>query len=190
MLYLYTKKLLGNTACRFLILTIIAKSSSVHVLLRLLAVQQRTPQRPDFSQSALHDLVISLSLLSTSPFFRDRASLAAYTIDLIALFSDSLSEETRSRCIRTLRDQHHISDPQLYFVVGQPDDVHDEWLQLSTGTSIGSGAKASENAPTPIITPQPFSLRRWEMMQDATPVMGENDTSLSLTLFGARKSCL
>ncbi|KAL8826787.1 MAG: hypothetical protein Q9191_003586 [Dirinaria sp. TL-2023a] len=163
---------------------------SVHVLLRLLAVQQCTPQRPEFSQPALYELVISLSLLSTSPFFRDRASLAAYTIDLIALFSDSLSEETRGRCVRTLRDHHHVSDPQLYFVVGHPDDVYDQWLQLSTGTSIGSGAKASENAPTSITTPQSFPLRRWEMMQDATPVMGENDTSLSLTLFGARKSCL
>ncbi|KAK4539851.1 hypothetical protein LTR36_010312 [Oleoguttula mirabilis] len=33
----------------------------------------------------------------------------------------------------------------------------------------------------------PFPLRRWEIMPDSTPVMGENDTSLSLGLFGARK---
>jgi len=33
----------------------------------------------------------------------------------------------------------------------------------------------------------PFPLRRWEIMPDPTPVMGENDTSLSLGLFGARK---
>ncbi|KAK3112928.1 RNA polymerase II mediator complex subunit [Teratosphaeriaceae sp. CCFEE 6253] len=32
-----------------------------------------------------------------------------------------------------------------------------------------------------------FALRRWEIMPDPTPVMGENDTSLSLGLFGARK---
>ena len=34
----------------------------------------------------------------------------------------------------------------------------------------------------------PFPLRRWEIMPDPTPVMGENDTSLSLGLFGARKA--
>ncbi|CAK1359716.1 unnamed protein product [Cercospora beticola] len=33
----------------------------------------------------------------------------------------------------------------------------------------------------------PYTLRRWEMMSDATPSMGDNDTSLSLGLFGARK---
>ena len=33
----------------------------------------------------------------------------------------------------------------------------------------------------------PYVLRRWEVMSDATPSMGDNDTSLSLGLFGARK---
>ncbi|SMR64665.1 unnamed protein product [Zymoseptoria tritici ST99CH_3D1] len=33
----------------------------------------------------------------------------------------------------------------------------------------------------------PYPLRRWEIMSDATPVVGGNDTSLSLGLFGARK---
>ncbi|RMY24605.1 hypothetical protein D0867_01265 [Hortaea werneckii] len=34
----------------------------------------------------------------------------------------------------------------------------------------------------------PYVIRRWEIMPDSAPVMGENDTSLSLGLFGARKS--
>lgn len=33
----------------------------------------------------------------------------------------------------------------------------------------------------------PYSLRPWEVIPDPTPVMGENDVSLSLGLFGARK---
>ena len=37
---------------------------------------------------------------------------------------------------------------------------------------------------------QPFPLRKWEMMQDTTPLVMENDTSLSLALFGARKTVL
>ncbi|EMR65784.1 putative rna polymerase i activation mediator protein [Eutypa lata UCREL1] len=33
----------------------------------------------------------------------------------------------------------------------------------------------------------PFQLRRWEILSEPTPNVGENDTSLSLTLFDARK---
>jgi len=33
-----------------------------------------------------------------------------------------------------------------------------------------------------------YALRKWEIIPDPTPVMGENDTSLSLGLFGARKT--
>ncbi len=33
----------------------------------------------------------------------------------------------------------------------------------------------------------PFTLRRWEVMPDAAPQQGENDASLSLSLFAARK---
>jgi mediator of RNA polymerase II transcription subunit 12 len=33
----------------------------------------------------------------------------------------------------------------------------------------------------------PFPLRRWEMLGEPTPNVGENDTSLSLTLFDARR---
>lgn len=37
---------------------------------------------------------------------------------------------------------------------------------------------------------QAFPIRRWETLPDATPLMTENDTSISLTLFGARKAVL
>ena len=33
----------------------------------------------------------------------------------------------------------------------------------------------------------PFVMRRWEMLSESTPIVGENDTSLSLTLFEAIK---
>ncbi|KAL8626267.1 hypothetical protein Q9189_008050 [Teloschistes chrysophthalmus] len=37
---------------------------------------------------------------------------------------------------------------------------------------------------------QDYPIRKWEAMPDATPLMTENDTSISLTLFGARKKVL
>ena len=33
-----------------------------------------------------------------------------------------------------------------------------------------------------------FPVKSWELLADPTPGMGENDTSLSLTLFAARKA--
>jgi mediator of RNA polymerase II transcription subunit 12 len=39
----------------------------------------------------------------------------------------------------------------------------------------------------PEIKTTPYQLRRWEIFSDPTPVMGENDGSVSLALFGARK---
>ncbi|KAF2163113.1 hypothetical protein M409DRAFT_68735 [Zasmidium cellare ATCC 36951] len=47
--------------------------------------------------------------------------------------------------------------------------------------------KAPIGRPTGETKTVPFPLRRWEIMSDATPAVGDNDTSLSLTLFGARK---
>ncbi|GAB7359604.1 hypothetical protein MBLNU230_g6788t1 [Neophaeotheca triangularis] len=41
-------------------------------------------------------------------------------------------------------------------------------------------------APADVKT-APYPLRRWELLSDPTPVMGENDGSLSLGLFGARR---
>nr|POE90145.1 mediator of rna polymerase ii transcription subunit 12 [Quercus suber] len=49
------------------------------------------------------------------------------------------------------------------------------WAARPPGTALGE--------PRTI----PFALRRWEIMPDATPIMGENDAGLSLALFAARK---
>ncbi|KAK3674383.1 RNA polymerase II mediator complex subunit [Recurvomyces mirabilis] len=58
----------------------------------------------------------------------------------------------------------------------QPQPQQRPWPQM--GSARGSVVEMKTT---------PFALRRWEVMPDSTPVMGENDTSLSLGLFGARK---
>ena len=157
---------------------------SVDILLSLLIIHQSTIQHPRFSQSTLFQVLISLSRLLIHPFLASHPTLPSYVFDTLALLSDSLSDDTRNRCIRTLRDHHHSKDPRLRFIFGYPETVDSEWLQLVTKPSAIAEAKSES------LTVQPYCLRRWEMMQDATPVSTENDTSLSLTLFGARKSVL
>lgn len=157
---------------------------SIDVLISLLIIHQSTIQHPRFSQSTLFQVLISLSRLLIHSILASHPTLPNYVFDTLALLSDSLSDDTRTRCIRTLRDHYHSHDPRLRFIFGYPTTVDSEWLQLVTKSSTMTEAK-SESA-----TIQPYSLRKWEMMQDATPVSTENDTSLSLTLFGARKSVL
>ena len=156
----------------------------IDVLIFLLIIHQSTIQHPRYSQSALCQILISLSRLLIHPFLALHPTLPGYLFDTLALLSDTLSEDTRTRCIHTLRDHYHSQDPRLLFIFGYTETVNSEWLQLVTKSST-SGETRSEG-----VTTQRYSLRRWEMMQDATPVSMENDTSLSLTLFGARKSVL
>lgn len=157
---------------------------SIDVLVSLLIIHQSAIQQPRFSQSALFRLLVSVSRLLIHPLLAFHPTLPSYLFDTLALFSDSLSEDTRTRCIRTLRDHYHSQDPRLRFVFAYPETFNSEWLQLVTRSSTFLEAKSEG------VTMQPYSLRRWEMMQDAMPVSTENDTSLSLTLFGARKSVL
>ena len=157
---------------------------SIEVLISLLIIYQSAIQHPKFSQSALFQILISLSRLLTHPFLAVHPTLPSYVFDTLALLSDCLSDETRMRCIRTLRDHHHSQDPRVRFIFGYPETINSEWLHLITKSSTIPEAKSDS------VTMQPYSLRRWEMMQDAMPISTENDTSLSLTLFGARRSVL
>ena len=157
---------------------------AISVLLSLLVIHQSTIQHPRFTQSVFFQILVSLSRLLIHPCLAFHPTLSIYVFDTLALLSDSLSEEIRTRCIRTLRDHHRSQDPRLRFIFGYPETINSEWLQLITRSSSIAEAKL-EGA-----TMQPYFLRRWEMMQDATPVSTENDTSLSLTLFGARRSVL
>ncbi|KAI5357591.1 Putative mediator complex, subunit Med12 [Septoria linicola] len=59
----------------------------------------------------------------------------------------------------------------------------------SSGSAVLQRAMSLRAGQQPQGDPKvvPYMLRRWELMSDATPSMGDNDTSLSLGLFGARK---
>ena len=157
---------------------------SIEVLILLLIIHQSAIQHPKFPQTTLFQILVSLSRLLIHPFLAFHPTLPSYIFDTLALLSDSLSDNTRMRCIRTLRDHYHSQDPRIRFIFGYPEIVNGEWLQLITRFSTISETKSDGG------TVQTYSLRRWEMMQDAMPVSTENDTSLSLTLFGARKSVL
>jgi mediator of RNA polymerase II transcription subunit 12 len=113
-------------------------------------------------------------------------NLAEQAFDLALYLVDALPEDMRQQCIRSLRDT--ASSPRVSYIFSfAPNPT--EWLVLSQREkavpALGSGAtdRAVEKEKF-----TPFALRRWEMLGEPTPNVGENDTSLSLTLFGARRS--
>ena len=168
---------------RFDILTshVSAKIYRVDFLLQLLTIHQRTIRQNRFSQQTLCQLLVSLSLLATTSSLKANSVLLNTVLDAVAFFSDSLSSESRMYCIAALRDQQRLRDFHLRFLFTSADDEID-WLQIIDPCNRSSSIENINRMPSP--------FRRWEMVKDATPTMGENDTSLSLTLFGARKAVL
>lgn len=134
---------------------------------------------PNVSDSAITQLLVLLSLLLFHPFPDRHTHIPDEICDFLTIIVDHVLPAIQLRCIRTLHHQHHLKDSQLFYIYGHPVTAEDNWLQMLTGQ--GSTRKKTQQA---------FPVRRWETLPEATPLMTENDTSISLTLFGARKAVL
>ncbi|KAL8942021.1 MAG: hypothetical protein Q9216_001911 [Gyalolechia sp. 2 TL-2023] len=120
-----------------------------------------------------------LSLIEKTGKGSHSASSATQTYDLLVVVSDEVSAASLSHWRGTLLDRYDSIDSRLYYIHPPQSTAEAPWLQTVIDTA--SGEKAAQ---------RPFPVRKWETMPDATPLMTENDTSVSLTLFGARKAVL
>ncbi|TDZ31592.1 Mediator of RNA polymerase II transcription subunit 12 [Colletotrichum spinosum] len=125
--------------------------------------------------------------------------LSAQVFDLALLLVDSLPEDTRLQCVRVLLTGGTAqcpasSDARLRYLFSQMPSTTEHWAlahrnQPTTQQPgpprqkmpISVSMQATENKITP------FVFRKWEMLSEPTPNVGENDTALSLTLFEAIK---
>lgn len=131
-------------------------------------------------------LLLALSNLLLIPSLSSHVELTDYILDVLTIITDSVAEEIRSQCIQILHDRNHSKDPRLQYVFGYSNRVESEWLQSVANPPNQSGFRIEDpQHATPARLP--YSLRKWEMVQEATPLIAENDTSLSLTLFGTRE---
>jgi mediator of RNA polymerase II transcription subunit 12 len=112
-------------------------------------------------------LALSSLLLELQIHPNANVLLLQQIFDVGILLVDDLPEDARLNCARSLKDK--VSDPGIQYIFGFSASSVD-WLQLSQKGKVVS-----------------YPLRRWEILSEPTPNVGENDTSLSLTLFGARK---
>ena len=112
-------------------------AGKVGILLRLLTVHQSTMQHPEVSQAILSRIGLSLAHLYTHLPVSSYLTLATHIFDVLALVSDSLSEDTRSRCIHTLSDSNGIKDMRICFIFGDISTSSEgEWLQLVSESCI------------------------------------------------------
>lgn len=137
---------------------------------------------------ALAAVLLELQALDNSK--NSVTSLIEQTFDLALYLVDSLPDDVRQQCIRSLRDT--VSNPRisyLFSIAANPS----EWLVLWQKEKVASippglsGPEARAMIAGEKEKISPFVLRRWEMLGEPTPNVAENDTSLSLTLFGARR---
>ncbi|KHN98755.1 Mediator complex, subunit Med12 [Metarhizium album ARSEF 1941] len=129
-------------------------------------------------------------------------SLVQQIFDISILLVDALPDDLRTQCAKsilflpgTTASTATTSDPRLYYLFSAPRPTPAENLKLAhrekssmpyTAAARGMGAMYGIG-PASNERLSPFVLRRWEILSEPTPNVGENDTSLSLRLFEAIK---
>ncbi|RKF59094.1 Mediator of RNA polymerase II transcription subunit 12 [Golovinomyces cichoracearum] len=113
--------------------------------------------------------------------------LIEQTYDLALHFVDHLSDDLRQQCIRSLHDAG--SNPHISYLFSHVLNPSEPMVlyQKERLFNLHSNENFDDVSSTGNEKLVPFSMRRWEILGESTPNVGENDTSLSLTLFGARR---
>jgi mediator of RNA polymerase II transcription subunit 12 len=116
------------------------------------------------------------------------SQLGPRVFDIALVLADNLPEEARLQCVRAVKD--YTADSRLRYLFSfAPDPAENFMLAHREKLPMGAHERRmiAMNMGMPSEKLTPFVFRRWEILNEPTPSIGENDTSLSLTLFDARK---
>ena len=129
-------------------------------------------------------------------------SLPQQVFDIAILLVDALPEDIRSHCAKailltpgSMPSPSLSSDPRFYYLLSAPHPTATDNLMYSHREKTANQPGAANRVVGalygigPVLQEKlsPFVLRRWEVLSEPTPNVGENDTSLSLGLFEAIK---
>ncbi|KFX89940.1 hypothetical protein O988_08418 [Pseudogymnoascus sp. VKM F-3808] len=134
-----------------------------------------SPSRPATDLRARILLALSALLLALHAHVGTH-ELAEHVLDVSLLLVDELPDDARAQCGRFLADRGKpggeavVADPGLRYVFGLEPAADGGGLMLSQRGKMES-----------------FVVRRWENLSEPTPMVGENDAALSLSLFQARR---
>ncbi|KAI9754382.1 MAG: RNA polymerase II mediator complex subunit, partial [Candelina submexicana] len=140
----------------------------VDVLLRVVIIHRGTFQQTKVRTFDQARLLIALCSILVSEYFEDDSDLTDTALDVASCLVDDLPDEARIQCMKYLKERSY--DSRLRYLFGYQEGPSDR-LKLSQRGKL-----------------RPYPLRHWEILPEPTPVVGDNDTSLSLTLFEARKA--
>lgn len=109
--------------------------------------------------------------------------MSEFALDVACAIVDDMNEESRQHIRRFLKRRYDL--PQIGYMLGGIE----AWNTGPTGGVAGNVGATSEwlkgmSSRGRVVE---YSLKPWEQVSDPTPVAGDNDTSLSMTLFHARK---
>ncbi|KAK5998819.1 Mediator of RNA polymerase II transcription subunit 12 [Cladobotryum mycophilum] len=128
--------------------------------------------------------------------------LSPQVFDIALLLADALPDEVRALCVKgilllpgVMPSMNTSSDPRLFYIFSTlqptPKDnlmmAHREKTSMSHSAAYRGMGAMYGIGPASQPKHSPFVLRRWEMLSEPTPNVGENDTSLNLSLFEAIK---
>lgn len=160
-----------------------------------------TPSQHDAKARIILVLCGLLLELESRPETAD-GTLSQQVFDVAVFLVDGLPDEMRLQCAKSVlylpggaSGTSTSSDPRLYYLfsVQQPTWAENLKLAHKDRASIAYSAAARGLSAMYGIGPasqerlSPYVLRRWEVLSEPTPNVGENDTSLSLGLFEAIK---
>lgn len=116
------------------------------------------------------------------------SNLGQKAFDIALALVDGLPEDARLQCVRAVRDA--TADPRVRYLFSYAPNPAEVFM-LSHREKPPQGIQERRALAWSFANCQerltPFAFRRWEILNEPTPNVGENDTSLSLTLFDARK---
>ncbi|ORY67302.1 transcription mediator subunit Med12 [Pseudomassariella vexata] len=120
------------------------------------------------------------------------SDLSQRAFDLALVLVDHLADDARLQCVRAVKDV--TADPRLRYLFSfAPNPAENLMLAHREKPPPGLGPNERRALALGLGTgmlPErltPLVMRRWEILNEPTPNVGENDTSLSLHLFEARK---
>lgn len=131
--------------------------------------------KPSIELRARTLLALSTLLLCLHSHHQRASSLPDYLFDVCLFLVDDLPDDVRLKCVRIMTDKARpggrgaAADPALRYIFGFGRETGEALVLLQKGKVVG------------------FPLRRWENLSEPTPMVGENDAALSLSLFQARK---
>lgn len=124
-------------------------------------------------------------------------SLTTQIFDIALLFADALPDDACRNCARAVLHlpgavaaTNTSSDPRLYYLFStEPLTPADGFLLAQGDKSPSARGMGAKYGIGPAVQEKlsPYVIRRWELLSEPTPNVGENDTSLSLGLFEAIK---